>query len=434
MGSETHLGVTVTASPRESASEQSGTASAESRKTLPRIASTGSDLHRATLFGCQPNVNASYSDFIAQQQQYHQQQRSMSGGGLRHSSSWGSFVAVPPCAVGYNSGSGCMPALGTGLAISDTSDLIVQNTYLRNELNRAQAEIQALRNRLGELEMSPDPGTGLASRAGSEKGPVGVNTMSVPGKGPGAGPSGISSAGATLSAPSPLHLSSSVPYGGGLGMPAASMNLVLPNNRGMAGMPVPLSSSPLHLPAWRPDRFSPSPPPGTAAAAAYSSSITGPTRGNVSACHPLSSVASSSSGRLGIAAKTALARHDSLGSISKDSHNSQLDEYGTGGYSSSSASSHRLGERRRAPSGTKRRARASSVGSAREDSPSQPRYWTPEEHQRFLKALEIYGSRNVRAISEYVGTRNATQVRTHAQKYFLRLSREAQNNSSTPTE
>jgi SHAQKYF class myb-like DNA-binding protein len=54
----------------------------------------------------------------------------------------------------------------------------------------------------------------------------------------------------------------------------------------------------------------------------------------------------------------------------------------------------------------------------------QSRYWTPEEHQRFLEALNKYGHKDVKAISMHVNTRNATQVRTHAQKYFLRLERE----------
>lgn len=54
----------------------------------------------------------------------------------------------------------------------------------------------------------------------------------------------------------------------------------------------------------------------------------------------------------------------------------------------------------------------------------QSRYWTPEEHQRFLEALQKYGHKDVKSISLHVSTRNATQVRTHAQKYFLRLERE----------
>lgn len=55
---------------------------------------------------------------------------------------------------------------------------------------------------------------------------------------------------------------------------------------------------------------------------------------------------------------------------------------------------------------------------------AQSRYWTAEEHQQFLIGLEKYGPRDVKSIAALVGTRNATQVRTHAQKYFLRVARE----------
>eukprot|EP00871_Galdieria_phlegrea_P000261 jgi/Galph1/1235/GphlegSOOS_G5983.1 len=58
---------------------------------------------------------------------------------------------------------------------------------------------------------------------------------------------------------------------------------------------------------------------------------------------------------------------------------------------------------------------------------SQSRYWTPNEHQRFLEALRKFGHKDVKSISNYVGTRNPTQVRTHAQKYFLRLFKESRN-------
>jgi SHAQKYF class myb-like DNA-binding protein len=49
------------------------------------------------------------------------------------------------------------------------------------------------------------------------------------------------------------------------------------------------------------------------------------------------------------------------------------------------------------------------------------RYWTEEEHQRFLDALQTLGPKDVKAIANFVGSRSATQVRTHAQKYFLKL-------------
>jgi SHAQKYF class myb-like DNA-binding protein len=53
-----------------------------------------------------------------------------------------------------------------------------------------------------------------------------------------------------------------------------------------------------------------------------------------------------------------------------------------------------------------------------------PRYWSCEEHSRFLEGLELYGAKDIKAISNHVGTRSSTQVRTHAQKYYLRLARE----------
>ena len=60
-----------------------------------------------------------------------------------------------------------------------------------------------------------------------------------------------------------------------------------------------------------------------------------------------------------------------------------------------------------------------------EDEPrNQRRYWTDQEHERFLDAIQNFGHKNVKAISAYVGTRSATQVRTHAQKYFLKAARE----------
>ena len=55
---------------------------------------------------------------------------------------------------------------------------------------------------------------------------------------------------------------------------------------------------------------------------------------------------------------------------------------------------------------------------------TQSRYWTPDEHQRFLEALQEFGPKDVRSIATYVGSRNATQVRTHAQKYWKRIERE----------
>jgi len=68
-----------------------------------------------------------------------------------------------------------------------------------------------------------------------------------------------------------------------------------------------------------------------------------------------------------------------------------------------------------------------SKNNKQEQTKAQSRYWTPSEHQRFLEALRKFGHKDVKSISNYVGTRNPTQVRTHAQKYFLRLFKESRN-------
>ena len=61
--------------------------------------------------------------------------------------------------------------------------------------------------------------------------------------------------------------------------------------------------------------------------------------------------------------------------------------------------------------------------SANDSKTNMSRYWTDDEHQRFLEAIQKYGHKDVKAIAGHVGSRNATQVRTHAQKYFMRLAR-----------
>lgn len=55
--------------------------------------------------------------------------------------------------------------------------------------------------------------------------------------------------------------------------------------------------------------------------------------------------------------------------------------------------------------------------------------WTETEHQKFLEALKLYG-RAWRRIEEYIGTKTAVQIRSHAQKFFFKLEREASTGSS----
>jgi SHAQKYF class myb-like DNA-binding protein len=48
--------------------------------------------------------------------------------------------------------------------------------------------------------------------------------------------------------------------------------------------------------------------------------------------------------------------------------------------------------------------------------------WLPEEHQRFIQAMFLYGN-EWRRVQEYIGTRSSTQARSHAQKFFIRLKK-----------
>lgn len=49
--------------------------------------------------------------------------------------------------------------------------------------------------------------------------------------------------------------------------------------------------------------------------------------------------------------------------------------------------------------------------------------WSSLEHDKFLAALKLYPEGPWRAIAEFVGTRSARQVQTHAQKYYEKVSR-----------
>ncbi|KAK9145879.1 hypothetical protein Sjap_005782 [Stephania japonica] len=50
--------------------------------------------------------------------------------------------------------------------------------------------------------------------------------------------------------------------------------------------------------------------------------------------------------------------------------------------------------------------------------------WTEDEHNRFLDALKLYG-RAWQRIEEHIGTKTAVQIRSHAQKFFSKLEKEA---------
>lgn len=67
--------------------------------------------------------------------------------------------------------------------------------------------------------------------------------------------------------------------------------------------------------------------------------------------------------------------------------------------------------------------RIALVAKCTEPRAGQTRYWTCEEHDRFLEAVAEYGEKAYVAISNYVETRTPKQVRTHAQKFQMKMAR-----------
>ncbi|KAJ1799665.1 hypothetical protein LPJ59_001670 [Coemansia sp. RSA 2399] len=78
------------------------------------------------------------------------------------------------------------------------------------------------------------------------------------------------------------------------------------------------------------------------------------------------------------------------------------------------------------------RARKAKAGQRKEKPPPQPvapgQYrsgaYTDEEEDMFYRGLELYG-RSWGEISEHVGTRDPKSIRSHAQKYFIKLFRDS---------
>lgn len=75
-----------------------------------------------------------------------------------------------------------------------------------------------------------------------------------------------------------------------------------------------------------------------------------------------------------------------------------------------------------------------AAGTANTEPDSPPKSigrWTKEEHQRFVEGLRKFG-KNWKKIEEFVGTRSGPQIRSHAQKFFIRLEREVGAEGKNP--
>ena len=49
-------------------------------------------------------------------------------------------------------------------------------------------------------------------------------------------------------------------------------------------------------------------------------------------------------------------------------------------------------------------------------------HWSKAEHERFIQGVQQHG-RDWKKVSEEVGSRSSNQIRSHAQKHFLKLDR-----------
>jgi len=68
------------------------------------------------------------------------------------------------------------------------------------------------------------------------------------------------------------------------------------------------------------------------------------------------------------------------------------------------------------------------TSSSHKEKPSENSYstgrWKQDEHLRFLEALYLFGS-HWRRIQEYIRTRSTSQTRSHAQKFFFKITKDA---------
>ncbi|EGZ24404.1 hypothetical protein PHYSODRAFT_387245, partial [Phytophthora sojae] len=67
--------------------------------------------------------------------------------------------------------------------------------------------------------------------------------------------------------------------------------------------------------------------------------------------------------------------------------------------------------------------RFSGCGDNRNRKSSRIGWWTTEEHDKFLEAMELHPLGPWKKIAQQIGSRTTRQVMTHAQKYRQRIKR-----------
>ena len=56
--------------------------------------------------------------------------------------------------------------------------------------------------------------------------------------------------------------------------------------------------------------------------------------------------------------------------------------------------------------------------------------WTDQEHRLFLEGMHLF-KKDWRSIERHIGTRTCSQIRSHAQKYFMRLEKQLGGNQDS---
>ena len=70
----------------------------------------------------------------------------------------------------------------------------------------------------------------------------------------------------------------------------------------------------------------------------------------------------------------------------------------------------------------------SSPKNKKESNSSLQGRWTNEEHKLFVEGIRLF-KRDWRSIENHIGTRTCSQIRSHAQKYYMRLERQQSGSS-----